>query len=154
MGDPRKLRKKYETPQRLWDAKRIEEERALRIEYGLRSVHELWRMEGELKKLRREARKLHALGEKGVQQAEQILAKAKRYGWIKEGQKLDDLLGLTLREILERRLQTLVVKKGFAKSMKESRQLIVHRHISIGDHKIKAPSYLVTMAEEPTIKRG
>ncbi|MEM3399692.1 MAG: 30S ribosomal protein S4 [Candidatus Micrarchaeia archaeon] len=151
MGDPRRLRKKYETPRKTWDAARIEEDRNLLIEYGLRSMHELWTMESELKKLRRSARRLLALGASGQKEAQQILDKATRLGLLKSGASLDDLLSLSVRDVLERRLQTLVFKKGLALSMKQSRQLITHGFISVAGRKVTSPSYLVGTEEENQI---
>ena len=45
MGDPRKIRKKYETPTHPWQKDRIDEEKTLTIEFGLKNKKEIWRME-------------------------------------------------------------------------------------------------------------
>ena len=63
MGDPRRLRNKIERPKKLWDVDRIKEEKALKNEYGLANMSELWRAASELKKYRREARRLLSLTE-------------------------------------------------------------------------------------------
>ena len=60
MGDPRKKRKQYEKPARLWDSKRIEQDKALRAEFGLKNAREVWKAQTILRKLRREARRLLA----------------------------------------------------------------------------------------------
>ena len=52
---------------------------------------------------------------------------------------------------MERRLQTMVFRKGLARSIKQSRQFITHRHIAINNSIITAPSYIVSIAEEPLI---
>jgi small subunit ribosomal protein S4 len=64
---------------------------------------------------------------------------------------LDDVLDLTINDILERRLQTVVFNKGLTKSIHQARQLITHGHISIGGKKVTAPSYLVLRDEEAQI---
>ena len=42
----------------------------------------------------------------------------------------------------------MVFKRGYAKTVKQARQFIVHGHINVGDKKITSPSYLVNIAEE------
>jgi len=61
---------------------------------------------------------------------------------------LDDLLILTPEAFLERRLQTVVFKKGLAKTIKQARQLITHGFIAINGRRVTAPSYMVNLEEE------
>jgi small subunit ribosomal protein S4 len=56
-----------------------------------------------------------------------------------------------MESILERRLQTLVQRKGLAKSMYQARQLITHGHIALGDRKVSSPSFLVPSRKENSI---
>ncbi|RLG18433.1 30S ribosomal protein S4 [Candidatus Micrarchaeota archaeon] len=151
MGDPRTLKTKYETPKRIWNEERIAEEHALKTEYGLKNMRELWIAKKMLRKIRRQARKLLSTGEQGQKEADELLRSAIRLGFAKEGTKLGDLLALTTRDILERRLQTRVVKLGLARSMKQARQLIAHGYISVNGSKISAPSYMVPVSEEKAI---
>jgi len=151
MGDPRRLRPKYEHPRKVWSKERIEEESKLVEEYGLVSMRELWVMQKELKRVRREARRLFALGERGQADAAKLISKCLRLGYAKEGVNLDGLLALTIRDILERRLETRVLKRGLAKSMKQSRQLITHGLITVKGKRVSAPSYIVPMNEEGAI---
>jgi small subunit ribosomal protein S4 len=69
-----------------------------------------------------------------------------------ENAVLDDVLGLSIEDILERRLQTMLVKLNLAKTPYQARQLIVHGHVYIGDRRVSAPGYLVTKEEESMIK--
>ncbi|MDH5634797.1 MAG: 30S ribosomal protein S4, partial [Candidatus Bathyarchaeota archaeon] len=64
---------------------------------------------------------------------------------------LDDVLDLSLEDILERRLQTIVFSKGLAKSIFQARQLITHGHIAIDRRRVPSPSYLVLRDEETKI---
>lgn len=149
MGDPTRKRKLYEKPKKLWNARRIEEELSLRTEFGLRNAKELWRMQTLLRKIRREARRL--LSGKGVdveKRKAQLLARVKSFLIQKDLVSLDDVLSLTTRDMLCRRLETLVWKKGFAKSPVQARQFITHGHIAISGNRVSAPSYLVKFAEE------
>mgnify|MGYP000312403668 CR=1 FL=1 len=64
---------------------------------------------------------------------------------------LDSILSLTVRDVLERRLQTIVYKKGLASSIYHARQLIVHGHIAINGRRVRSPGYLVSIDEEDKI---
>ena len=152
MGDPRKLRNKYSTPKRLWDEDRIKHDKELRAEFGLKNSSEIWKSTDELRKYRREARRLLSLTEEErTGDSEKILTKLARTGIMKEG-NLEDILALTVRTVLERRLQTLVMRKGLARTMKQARQLITHGFVSVNGKKVTVPSYLVSVKDEPTIR--
>ncbi|MFH7903679.1 MAG: 30S ribosomal protein S4 [Candidatus Aenigmatarchaeota archaeon] len=144
----RRLKKKYEKPLKRWDKARIEYEKELMKKYGLRRKKEIWRAESIARKYRRIARQLIANPNKELEK--QIMEKIRKYGFI-NATKLDDLLNLTVEHILERRLQTIVYKKGFANTIKQARQLIVHGHIAINGRKVTFPSYLVPVEEEDKI---
>ena len=150
MGDPRRLRKKYEVPRTLWDKDRINEESALVLEFGLKNVKELWGSKEELRKIRRQARALLGLGEKGQKEFESLARRVENIGYGK-AKAVEDLLGLETRSVLERRLQSLVFRKGLARSMKQARQLITHGFISVGGKKVSRPGYLVPVDLEGTL---
>ncbi len=82
---------------------------------------------------------------------EQLLAKVKRLGLITENQTVNNILNLELKDVMERRLQTIVKKKGFARTIKQARQMITHKHIIVGNKVIPSPSYLVTVDDESKI---
>jgi len=65
---------------------------------------------------------------------------------------LDDVLGLTAENVLERRLQTLVYRKGLAKTLHQARQMVVHGHIAINGRRVTSPGYLVPRDEEDKIE--
>ncbi len=151
MGDPRKLAAKYETPRKVWDEDRILAESTIVREYGLKKTHELWTVLQELKKVRRSARVQLSRGEEGREGGRKITDKLSRLGIGNAGMRLEDVLSLTARDFLERRLQTRVVKKGLARTPWQARQLITHGFISVNGRKVTIPSYLVTASEEPGI---
>ena len=62
MGYPGKNHKSYQTPKRPWEKVRIESETRLVIEYGLRNKREVWKAQELLRKARKGARNLLALG--------------------------------------------------------------------------------------------
>ena len=157
MGNPRRRRKTYEKPKRPWEAKRIEEEKKIMEEYGLKNKREIWKAASIIRKYRREIRNILAeiaggkAAEHTLKKGEQILDSLKRKGILEEGAKMEDALGLTSRNILERRLQTIVFKKGLANTIKQARQLIVHGHIAVDGRRVTAPSYIVERDEEDKI---
>lgn len=149
MGDPPKLRNKYEKPKMLWDEDRLNEEKTYKKDYGLKNMRELWVCVALLKKYRREARRLLSVSEEvRLNSQVKILSKVARLGILKEGATLDDILSLSVKDILERRLQTIVKRQGLAKSMAQSRQLVSHGFISVKGRKVTSPSYIVTVEEE------
>jgi small subunit ribosomal protein S4 len=155
MGNAKRRTKMYVRPPMQWNAERIKEEGDLRKEFGLKNAREVWKAKAELRRIRGNARKLLALGEQGTDATEQILKRVERYGFLKKNEErentLDDLLQLDVRSLLERRLQTRVMKKGLALSAKQARQLITHGFIAIDGVKISVPSYLVPLNEEDKI---
>ncbi|MBT5271966.1 30S ribosomal protein S4 [Candidatus Woesearchaeota archaeon] len=149
MGDPKKPKKKYNAPTHPWNKERIEAEKILTREYGLKNKKEIWRMNSLLKNFSKQAKmSIITKTKQGELENQNLLKRLTKLGLIKSGGQIDDILSLTIRDICERRLQTLVVKKGFARSVKQARQFIVHRHIKLGDKKVTAPSYLVSTEEE------
>ncbi|MFT4309979.1 MAG: 30S ribosomal protein S4, partial [Candidatus Woesearchaeota archaeon] len=152
MGDPKKRRKKYATPNHPWQKERLEAEEPLIKAYGLKNKKELWRAQSTLRRFRTQAKKLSStLAAQSVVEEENLLLRLRRLGMLKPESRLDDVLTLTLHDILERRLQTIVYRQGLAKSMEQARQFITHEHIVIGNTKIKAPGHLVTIDEQTII---
>ncbi len=153
MGDPRRLRNKYDRPKKLWEVDRIKHDKSLKIEYGLKNMAELWRATAELKKYRREARRLLALTEEErVVDSEKILTKLAKLGILKKGSDINDILSLEVRNILERRIQTIVTRKGLARTMKQSRQLITHGFISLNGRRVNKPGIMIDQTDEKGIK--
>jgi len=149
MGDPRKLRKKYETPNHPWNKTAIDEQKVLMREYGLGNKKELYLANSFVKKYRKIAKTLIVdTSNQGIKEKDQMMNKLQALGLLSSEAKIDDVLGLELKDILERRLQTLVFRKGLARSIKQSRQFITHRHILVDGKEINAPGYFVLMKEE------
>ena len=152
MGDPRTIKSKYRRPGRPWQKERMEEERVLVREYGLKNKTEIYRARSRLKTVADLAKKLIAArGTQAEKERQQLLSRLARLGLVKAGAQLDDVLGLQLKDLLERRLQTMVLRKGLARSMNQSRQFIVHEHITVGNRAVSAPSYHVPIDEETAI---
>jgi small subunit ribosomal protein S4 len=60
--------------------------------------------------------------------------------------------GEVLLQLLERRLDNVVLKLGFASSRWQSRQLISHGHIRVNNRKVDIPSYLVKAGDQIALK--
>ena len=151
MGDPKKQRKKFDTPRFPWRKDILQEELKLQGQYGLRNKHELWRHKTTLSKARGIARSLISQPEAVRAKMEnELLAQLKKKGILQETAVLDNVLDLTIEDILERRLQTIVFRKGLARTIFQSRQLITHGHVSIENRRVTIPGYIVQKTEEPT----
>lgn len=163
MGHIKRRKKTYERPRRPWVVQRIKEEKELVEKYGLKNKREIWKAASLIRRYRREVRKILAEVAGGkptehtIRKEREILTSLKRKGILKEGMsegesgagsRLEDVLALSLEDILERRLQTRVHKKGLSNSLKHARQLIVHGHIAVNGRRVTVPSYLVSVDEE------
>ena len=152
MGDPKKQRKKYETARNPWRIDVLEEELKTLGQYGLRNKRELWRHKSMVSRFRGIARSLLSTSAEGRGKLEkQLLGRLSRLGILPKTAALNDVLDLTLETVLERRLQTLVFRKGLATSLYQARQLITHGHIAIENRRVSSPSYLVKENEEAKI---
>jgi small subunit ribosomal protein S9e len=76
-----------------------------------------------------------------------------RLGLLKESErKLDYVLGLTIAQFMERRLQTLVMKRKIAHSVHHARILIRQKHIAVGKQMVNIPSFMVRVSSEQHIQ--
>lgn len=151
----RKLRPKVQGPAHPWEKMRIVEEKNLKKEYWYKNKREMWKMKTILKNFRQQARSLIGETSKQAQlHKKQLLEKLTRYGILAKAEiGLDDVLELTIKEIMERRLQTVVFRKKLTNTVKEARQAIVHGKILIAGKKVTSPSKLITIEEEKQLRR-
>ena len=153
MGDPKFPGKHYNTPSHPWQKVRIEEERTLTQQYGLKNKKEIWKANTKIRSMRRQARKLTATS--GDEQAQKekslLLAKLNRLGMLEQESGLEDVLRMTPENILDRRLQTQVYLQGLSSTAKQARQLIVHGHISVDGAVTRVPGMIVTKLQEKNI---
>jgi small subunit ribosomal protein S4 len=152
MGDPRKPHKAFETPRHPWRKDQLEEELHLVGDYGLRNKRELRRHETDLSQIRGIARTL--LGEEEEARAHlerQYLTSLARRGILPESATVDNILDLNVKDLMERRLQTIVYRSGLAKSVYQARQFVIHGHISVAEDIVTVPSYVVHRDQESRI---
>jgi small subunit ribosomal protein S4 len=149
MGDPRKAKKSYTRPRSIWTSDQISSELYVVGSYGLRNKKELWKAQTEIARIRNQARSLLSLPiEVRHDKETNLLNYLSRLGLVTTNSTLDDILNLKIEDILERRLQTMVMKRSNLKSPYQARQIVVHGHVSIGNRKINLPGYLVKKDEE------
>lgn len=152
MGDPRKSKKSFHRPRRIWTTDQLNSELYTVGSLGLRNKRELWKAQTEIARFRNQARALLSLATEVRSEKETRLLRAlNRMGLVSESASLDDILNLRIENLLERRLQTIVMKKSGTKSPHQARQVVVHGHVSIGDRIVNLPGYLVKTEEEPQI---
>jgi len=95
---------------------------------------------GEQLRMKQRARRIYGLLER---QFRNLFEKAERTA----GKTGENLLVL-----LERRLDTIVQRSGFASSRPQARQLVLHGHVRVNGRKVNIPSYLVNVNDEITLK--
>ena len=121
--------------------------------YGLRKKKELWVHKTKLSNYRRQARNLLALpASEREQQERELVNKLTRLGILTTEPTLDHVLDLTMENLLERRLQTIVFRKGLASSMHHARQLVTHGHIALDSARVNTPKRIITVAEEDRLQ--
>ncbi|MGN1030414.1 MAG: 30S ribosomal protein S4 [Butyricicoccaceae bacterium] len=60
-----------------------------------------------------------------------------------KAEKMEGKAGENLLQLLERRLDNVVFRLGFANTRREARQLTSHAHFTVNGQKVNIPSYLV-----------
>jgi small subunit ribosomal protein S4 len=60
-----------------------------------------------------------------------------------EAKRAAGLTGENLVELLEMRLDAIILRAGFARTIAQSRQLVVHRHILVDGQRVDRPSFRV-----------
>ena len=89
--------------------------------------------------------------------------KAKRIYFTLEGQfrnyfekaaRTQGVTGELLLQQLERRLDNVIYRLGFAQSRRQARQLVRHGHVAVNNRKVNIPSYEVSAGEEISIREN
>ncbi|MDI9644486.1 MAG: 30S ribosomal protein S4 [Candidatus Verstraetearchaeota archaeon] len=153
MGDPKKSRRKWQGPRHPWRQENLNAELSLLGKYGLRNKRELWTANTLLKSYRERASTILAEEDPEVRNAEErkLVLKLATLGLLNEDAVLDNILSLSVENILDRRLQHVIVKLGYAATPFQARQLIVHGHVFVNGRRVTSPGYLVKRDEESKI---
>lgn len=105
-----------------------------------------------LSKIRGIARSLLAATEEERAQLErQYLKRLTRLGILPESASTDNILDLTVKDLMERRLQTVIYRQGLARTIHQARQFVIHGHVSVAGDIVSVPGYIVEREEEARI---
>ncbi len=156
MGDPKFPKKKYATPRHPWEKERIDSEKEIVVKYGLKNKRELWKSQAMLDSFRSQARKLQAKlrteDQFSQKQFQELIKRLSRYSILGQNASLDDILSLSIDDILQRRLQTIVFRKNLARTPKQARQLITHGHVEFDGRRVNVPGIMVEGSKEESIR--
>ncbi|MBC8591327.1 30S ribosomal protein S4 [Wansuia hejianensis] len=72
--------------------------------------------------------------------------------YVRDAIKSPELTGHALIRTLETRLDNLVYRIGFASSIRQARQMVVHGHILVNGKRVDIPSYLVQIGDNITLR--
>lgn len=74
--------------------------------------------------------------------------------YFREAERRPGLTGQNLLTLLERRLDNVVYRLGFADSRAQARQLVQHGHFVVNDRRTKAPSYIIKPNDTIGVRDG
>lgn len=115
--------------------------------FALKNKREIWKTQAKVSYFRQRAKDL-ARTEPAEQEV--LFKKLQTLGLATK--TIADVLALRAEDLLQRRLPTVIFKKGYAQTPQQARQLVTHRKVSVNGVIVTIPSYLVHVAEESTIK--
>lgn len=138
--------KKYSKPKRPFDKARIDEEAVIKKEFGLKNKREIWKAEAKIKTMREKAKKLVSADEK---ERRELFDRLNKIGL--NVNSIEDVLSLDKKDYLNRRLQTIVAKKGLVPTMKTARQMIVHKKVLVDGKVVNIPSKIIPTEVENKI---
>ena len=74
--------------------------------------------------------------------------------YYKKADQMQGQTGANLMTLLELRLDNVIFRLGFARTRKEARQIVDHKHVMVNGKQVNIPSYLVKAGDEIEIKEG
>ena len=72
--------------------------------------------------------------------------------YFKMAERSKGVTGVTLLQLLERRLDNVIYRMNFANSRAEARQIVQHGLVQVNGKRVDIPAYVVTMGQEVSIK--
>lgn len=146
MGDVRRKHNLHSRPRKRFDSVRISSENDIVKQYGLKNKKEIWKASARVSELRNRAKKLIPRSDA---EKKEFFTRLQVMGL--QVKEISDVLGLTTGAILDRRLQTVVFRKGLSKTALEARQLITHKSVFVDGRIVNIPSFIVTKDLESKI---
>ena len=74
--------------------------------------------------------------------------------YFEQAERLKGITGEMLLQLLERRLDNVAYRLGFATSRPQARQLVRHGHFAVNGRKVDIPSFLVKAGDVVTVRGG
>lgn len=163
MGAIIRRRRVAATPRNPWEKDRLVKELQLLGTYGLKNKKELWTHLATARSDKKQARTLliSTNHKEVITQGRALLNRLYKNGMISSvdfndeediRRCLREVLNFDLTKYLDRRLQNLVLKSGFARNIHHARLLIVHKHIVIKGKVINKPSMTVRVENDGHIE--
>lgn len=142
------IRKKklFVKPRKMYEIVRIKDENALMKEFGLKNKKEIWKAQAKVDYFRRRAK---ALAKSSTEEQQVFFGKLQNLGL--NINSIADALALNIRDLLNRRLPTIVLKKNLVKTIGQARQFVTHKKVLINNCIVNSPSYLVPVSEEKSV---
>jgi small subunit ribosomal protein S4 len=91
---------------------------------------------------KQKARRIYGLGERQFR------------NYVEQAKRKKGITGEALLTLLERRLDNVVYRAGFASSRSQARQMIVHGHFQLNDRAVNVPSILVREGDVIAVKES
>lgn len=139
-------RKLFSRPRKAYEKSRILDENKILKKYGLKSKREIWKTKAKIDYLRGRAK---ALAKSSGEEQEVLFGKLRYLGL--NINSIADVLALKTEDLLERRLATIVAKKGLATTPQQARQMIGHKRILIDNNVVSIPSFIVSVDQEKKV---
>jgi len=142
------IRKKklFSRPRKAYQAGRIAEENKLMEKYGMKNKIEIWKGDAKIDYFRGRAK---ALAKSSLEEQQVLFSKLQAIGL--QANSIADVLALKVENILERRLPTIVFKKGLAQTVKQARQMVNHKKVLLDGKIVDIPSYITPVDKESKI---
>ena len=74
--------------------------------------------------------------------------------YFEKASQMKGMTGDNLMVLLESRLDNVIVRLGFARTRKEARQIVDHKHVLVNGKQVNIPSYLIKAGDVIEIKEG
>ena len=74
------------------------------------------------------------------------------HNYYKKAERMKGMTGENLMTILESRLDNVIFRLGFARTRREARQIVDHKHVLVNGKCINIPSYLIEAGDTISIK--
>src|SRR4029450_5575411 len=73
---------------------------------------------------------------------------------VEEATRIPGNTGVTLVQLLERRLDNVVFRAGFSRTIPGARQLVSHGHVLVNGRKVDRPSFRVSRGDTVAVRTG